>query len=165
MPDRTHMYSAHLAWEGNTGSGTATVAGYSRQYRIRVDGKPDLLGSATPVFKGDPALYDPESLFLAAISACHMLSYLALAARKGVTVVAYEDDARGTLVIERNGRFSEVILSPRVVVAEEDQIALARELHETAHEQCFIANSCSVPIRHQATVIVGGAGTPGAGDV
>ena len=53
MTDRVHDYTAHVAWEGNTGEGTATYAGYGRGYRVRVAGKPDLLGSADPMFRGD----------------------------------------------------------------------------------------------------------------
>ena len=135
---RSHQYRSHLVWDGDRG----------RDYRVRVDGKLELHGSANPAFRGDASKHDPEDLFLAAIASCHMLSYLALCARGGIRVVAYEDDAGGTLVLDGKGggRFEEVTLRPRVTVAEEDA-ARALELHHAAHEQCFIANSCSVPIR------------------
>jgi organic hydroperoxide reductase OsmC/OhrA len=126
-----------------------------RGHRILVEGKPDLPGTADPTFRGDPDIHNPEDLFLAAISACHMLTYLALCARQGVRVLAYEDHARGRMVTDERGggKFEEVELRPRVTIDAEDRTALATRLHETAHELCFIANSCSVPLRHSATVI------------
>ena len=146
---RSHHYRSQLVWDGNRGEGTASYAAYGREYRVRVDGKPELHGSANPAFRGDASKHDPEDLFLAAISSCHMLSYLALCARAGIRVVAYEDDAGGTLVLDGKGggRFEEVTLRPRVTVAEGDDAQRALELHHAAHEQCFIASSCSVPIR------------------
>ncbi|HUP49465.1 MAG TPA: OsmC family protein, partial [Thermoanaerobaculia bacterium] len=152
---RSHHYQARLIWEGNLGEGTSSYAVYGRQYRVVIDGKPELAGSANPAFRGQPDKYDPEDLFLAAISACHMLSYLALCARGGIRVVAYEDRASGTLLLDGSGggRFEEVTLRPAVTIAGGDP-ERAGKLHETAHEQCFIANSCSVPIRHQATIHV-----------
>jgi organic hydroperoxide reductase OsmC/OhrA len=150
---KSHEYKSHLVWDGNRGEGTATYAGYGRDYRIVIDGKPELHGTANPAFRGDATKHDPEDLFLAAISSCHMLSYLALCARGGINVVAYEDHASGTLVLSNSGggRFEEVTLHPVVTIAGGD-IERARALHDKAHELCFIANSCSVPIRHEATV-------------
>src|SRR5437867_11223446 len=100
---RSHDYRSHIVWDGNLGDGTASYATYGRQYRVVVAGKPDLNGSANPVFRGDAGKHDPEDLFLAAIAACHMLSYLALCARDGIRVVAYDDDASGTLVLDASG--------------------------------------------------------------
>ena len=145
---RSHDYRSHIVWDGNLGDGTASYATYGRQYRVVVAGKPDLNGSANPVFRGEAGKHDPEDLFLAAIAACHMLSYLALCARDGIRVVAYEDDASGTLVLDASGggRFEQVTLRPAVTIADGDP-ERAAQLHHKAHEQCFIANSCSVPIR------------------
>ncbi len=149
-------YTARLIWEGNLGDGTSSYAAYGREYRILVAGKADLLGSADPVFRGVADRHDPEDLFLAAIAACHMLSYLALCARGGVRVLAYEDGVSGTVTLDASGggRFTEVTLRPRVTVADAQHENAARALHAKAHELCFIANSCSVPIRHEATVQV-----------
>jgi organic hydroperoxide reductase OsmC/OhrA len=154
MTRGVHEYAARLVWDGNTGSGTATYANYGRQYRVLMEGKPDLEGTADPMFKGDATKHNPEDLFLAAISSCHMLSYLALCARNGVRVVAYEDDVRGVMKFDANGggKFEEVTLHPYVTIEGADGCELALELHEKAHELCFIAASCSVPIRHEPTV-------------
>lgn len=154
MTNDVHEYAARLIWDGNTGEGTASYAGYGRQYRVLVAGKPPLAGSADAAFRGDAAMHNPEDLFLAAISACHMLSYLALCARKRVCVLAYEDDTRATMVTDARGggKFTEVVLRPRVTIRDAAQLGLATQLHDGAHELCFIANSCSVPIRHEPNV-------------
>ncbi|MGZ5474485.1 MAG: OsmC family protein [Thermoanaerobaculia bacterium] len=150
---RSHEYKAALVWTGNRGEGTTTYQAYGREYRVAIKGKPELTGSANAMFRGDPGCHDPEDLFLTAISSCHMLSYLALCARRGINVIAYEDDARGTLVLDGDGgRFSEVTLRPKVTISSGD-LDRAKELHLRAHEECFIANSCSVPIRCEATVV------------
>ncbi len=152
---RSHEDRAHLIGDGNHGDGTSSYAAYGRQYRVVIDGKPELAGSANPMFRGDAGRHDPEDLFIAAITSCHMLSYLALCARNGVRVVAYEDRASGTLALDPagGGKFEEVTLRPIVTIADSER-ERAMKLHETAHEQCFIANSCSVPIRHEATIQV-----------
>jgi organic hydroperoxide reductase OsmC/OhrA len=160
-----HRYVARLVWTGNLGTGTSDYTSYDRGYRVIVEGKPELVGSAHRAYRGDPARHDPEDLFLAAISACHMLSYLSLYARRGGRVLSYEDEARGMLAVVPGGggRFAEVMLRPSVTVAPGADEALALALHDVAHDRCFIANSCSVPIRHEATVRIGEEAAP-AGD-
>lgn len=150
---KSHEYKSHLVWDGNRGDGTTSYAAYGRDYRIAIDGKPELHGTANAAFRGDAAKHDPEDLFLAAIASCHMLSYLALCARGGINVVAYEDHASGTLVLDGSGggRFEEVTLRPIVTIAGDDA-ERAEALHDQAHALCFIANSCSVPIRHEPTI-------------
>ena len=93
---------------------------------------------------------------MVALSSCHMLSYLALAALEGLTVAAYEDAASGTMQEEgRGGRFTEVVLRPRVTLAPGSDLARAEALHEEAHNICYIANSVNFPVRHEATVPCG----------
>jgi organic hydroperoxide reductase OsmC/OhrA len=152
---KTHEYHTHIIWDGNQGLGTSNWTGYGRNHRILVSGKPELMGSAHPSFRGEPDRHDPEDLFLAAIASCHMLAYLALCARHGVNVVSYDDRASGSLVLEPRGggRFEEVTLRPTVTITGGDR-ARAAELHDRAHELCFIANSCRVPIRNEPTTRV-----------
>jgi organic hydroperoxide reductase OsmC/OhrA len=150
-----HEYAAHLTWNGNLGNGTETYVAYSREHRVEMNGKPPIVGSADAAFRGDPQRHNPEDLLLAALSGCHMLAYLALCARRGVNVLAYEDSVRGTLVTRADGggKFESVTLTPVVTIAPTSDRALAAELHHTAHEQCFIASSCSMPVHHQATIL------------
>ena len=143
-----HHYRTRVHWTGNTGEGTARYDAYSREHRIHVDGKPPLAGSADPTFRGDAALHNPEDLLLASVAACHMLFYLALCAREGLRVLAYEDSAEGVLDADTNGdgRFREIRLRPQVTIAAGADRRRAEALHQAAHARCFIANSCSVPV-------------------
>jgi organic hydroperoxide reductase OsmC/OhrA len=149
-----HEYAVDLVWEGNRGTGTAGYSDYDRDFRVVVEGKADLLGSADPAFRGDARRHNPEELLLAAVAACHMLFYLALCARRGIAVVRYCDAALATLEVlpSGGGSFSGVTLRPRVVVARASDRAAALALHARAGELCFIANSCGFAIRHQAEV-------------
>ena len=148
-----HEYRAKILWTGAVRGPTSSYPAYSRDYLVEIDGKAPLRGSADATFRGDASLHNPEDLLVAALSACHLLSYLALCARGGVAVVAYEDAAHGTMT-ERDGaiRFTEVVLRPVVAVAAGSDLAKAKALHEQAHRECFIANSVNFPVRHEATV-------------
>jgi organic hydroperoxide reductase OsmC/OhrA len=145
----THDYHTTLVWTGNRGSGTSSYAAYGRDHTLRVQGKPDLVASSDPAFRGDADKHNPEDLFLAALASCHMLAYLAICARHGITVLAYEDRANGSLSMRAGGggNFEAVTLSPQVTVTAESDRNLALALHEEAHRLCFIANSCSVQIQ------------------
>ena len=149
-----HEYNARLLWEGNRGEGTARYQGYGRQWRLLIQGKPDLVGTADAAFLGEKDKHNPEDLLMAALSSCHMLSYLALCARNRISVLSYSDDASGVMKVtaDGGGRFELVSLHPRVEIAEKDKQALAAELHEKAHGLCFIASSVNFPVRHEAIV-------------
>jgi organic hydroperoxide reductase OsmC/OhrA len=151
-----HDYKARLVWDGNLGTGTSTYTGYGRKYRLMIDGKPDIIGSADPIFRGDADAYNPEDLFVAALSSCHLLSYLALCARSKINVVAYQDDASGTLLLrpDGGGSFESVTLRPIVTIASGSDEKRALELHETAHDLCFIAASVKVPVKHEPQIKV-----------
>ncbi len=154
MPRKSHLYSSRVTWVGNTGAGTQSYAGYARDYCVEIAAKPVLAGSADPAFRGDANLHNPEDLFLSAIAACHMLTYLALCAGRGVVVSAYEDHAEGLLSVESDGggRFERILLRPGVTITRAENADLAMQLHQAAHALCFIGNSCSTPIQHEARV-------------
>lgn len=153
MNVRPHRYAATLRWTGAAPGEPMTYAGYSREYVVEIAGKPPLRGSADAHFRGDAALHNPEDMLVAALSACHLLSYLAECARAGITVVAYEDDARGEMtLIDGKIRFREVVLHPLVTLADASRADEAMHLHEKAHAECFIANSVNFPVRHDAVV-------------
>ena len=116
---RSHEYHARLAWTGASSGPTSSYAGYSREHQLEIDAKPALALSSDPMFRGDAALHNPEELLVMALASCHMLSYLAQAARAGVHVVAYADAATGTMeLVGGGGRFTEVVLRPVVTIAE-----------------------------------------------
>lgn len=153
--DERHEYRSTLVWTGARSGSTTSYQAYSREYEFHSGDKPRFKASADPHFRGDPTLYNPEDLLVMALSACHLLSYLAECARGGVHVVAYEDDARGIMSMRDNRlRFTEVVLRPRVTVAAVDQVERARELHHKAHEDCYVANSVNFPVRHEPTILV-----------
>ena len=133
---------------------TASYAGYSREYRIEIPGKPPITGSADPTFRGDPALANPEDMLVAALSACHMLSYLAVCALGKIKVISYEDAASGTMseIGPQRSAFTEVVLRPRVVISADSDAAKAKALHDQAHKICFIANSVNFPVRHEPEI-------------
>ena len=145
-----HSYALTAEWTGDRGSGTTGYRDYGRNVVLRVDGKPDLLASADTPFRGDAGRWNPEELLLAALSECHLLSYLHVAVKHGVVVTGYTDAATGEMVVTPDdaGRFVRVDLHPRVVLADEGQRALADSLHAEANRLCFIANSVSFPVHH-----------------
>src|SRR5262249_55604076 len=113
-----HHFACHLVWTGAARGGTTGYEHYSREVRAEVAGKPPRSRSGAPAFRGDAALLNPEDLLVAALSSCHFLSYAALCARSGVAVVAYEDEATGTMDrVDGVTRFTEVVLRPRVTLA------------------------------------------------
>src|SRR3546814_7569952 len=104
---KDHHYEMQVTWTGAAAGGTTDYKTYSREYRADFPGKPSITGSSDPAFRGDPGLHNPEDMLVLALSSCHMLSYLALAALEGLEVVAYADNARGTMQQEGRGRSEE----------------------------------------------------------
>ena len=155
MSAKEHTYTINLKWTGNLGKGTEQYTAYSRNHEIQAVGKPLILGSADPSFRGDPQKYNPEDLFVSTLSSCHMLWYLHLCTVNKITVVSYEDNPKGIMIEEENGsgRFKKVTLFPRVVI-KEDKITLAEKLHHQAHEYCFIANSVNFEVACEATTSI-----------
>lgn len=159
MPNqKRHHYAARSEWTGNLGEGTASYRAYSRDHVITAAGKPELLGSSDPAFRGDASRWNPEDLLLASLASCHMLWYLHLCAEAKIVVLVYGDDALGTMVetADGGGRFEEAVLRPQATLAAGGDVARALALHEEAHRLCFIANSVNFPVRIEPTVIVAG---------
>lgn len=148
----THSYTLQMKWTGNLGDGTSHYRGYNRNHTISFTNKPDLLASADPTFRGDPTKYNPEELLLAALSGCHMMSFLHVCVNAGVVVTAYEDQATGSMTVnpDGSGRFTEVVLNPIVTVTKASMMENLNELHTKANKLCFIANSCNFPVLHKA---------------
>jgi len=156
MP-RLHSYAVRVTWTGNEGTGTSGYRAYSRNHEVSAEGPPTILGSSDPAFRGDPARWNPEAELTAALSQCHMLWYLHLCAEAGVTVLAYTDQALGTMEEspDGSGRFTEVVLRPEVVVATADMVQAAAGLHAQASTKCFIANSVNFPVKHVPVIVTG----------
>lgn len=144
-----HRYAVTVEWTGNRGSGTSGYRAYGRDHVVRADGVPALLGSADSTFHGDRTRWNPELFLLAALSECHMLSYLHVATRHDVVVSGYRDRAQGTLRLhpDGSGEFTGAVLHPEVELVDESQRELADRLHAEAHELCFIARSVNFDVR------------------
>ncbi len=140
-------YTASVRWQLDGSS--FSQRRYSRRHQWHFDGGVSVPASSSPHVVplpwSDPAAVDPEEAFVAALSSCHMLWFLDLAARAGWDIVSYDDEASGVMAADAQGRqvMTEVTLRPVVRLAagvERDQAAL-QALHHRAHEACFLANS------------------------
>lgn len=150
---REHHYQLAIKWDGPAKGPTTSYPAYSREYAIEIEGKPSLRGSADPMFKGDRTLHNPEELLVAALSSCHMLSFLAEASKAGLSILGYSDEAEGTMIVVSGGaNFSNVTLHPHVIVPPGTDAALVETLHEQAHASCFITRSVNFPVDHQGTI-------------
>jgi len=156
MTARTHHYRVHLTWTGSRAG--LPFRRHKRDFLITSGDKPPIEGSSDAVFRGDTRRWNPEDLLVASLSSCHQLWYLGLCAAAGIEVLAYEDRAQGTMLEQEDGgagQFTEVVLRPRVTLAEGADRARAEALHRIAHEKCFIARSVNFPVRVEADVTSG----------
>lgn len=151
---KKHNYNITLQWTGNRGIGTKDYRAYDRSHIVSVNNKQDVYCSSDPSFRGDHTKHNPEELFLASISICHMLWYLHLCSDNNIVVVDYVDNATATMQENENGggHFTEVILHPIVTITDNALIEKANTLHKKANELCFIANSCNFKILHKPII-------------
>jgi organic hydroperoxide reductase OsmC/OhrA len=150
-----HQYAIDLEWQGDRGSGTSDYKSYGREHVVRAAGKHEIAGSADRVFRGDNDRWNPEEMLLGALSQCHLLSYLHVAAMNGIVVTSYTDAATGVMeqTNDGGGHFTSVTLRPVVTIAGGD-VELALGLHAEAARQCFIASSVNFPVGHEPTVLL-----------
>lgn len=142
-------HHASVAWKRTSAEHSYDT--YNRAHEMRFkSGKIVLPASAAPEFKGDPDRVDPEEAYVASLSSCHMLTFLAICARKRLSVDAYDDDAVGFMEKGPNGKLwvARATLSPRVIFSSGVNVNAATldELHHLSHEECFIANSVNTEI-------------------
>jgi organic hydroperoxide reductase OsmC/OhrA len=148
---KDHLYTATVQWQRREGE-AFTDNRYHREHVLRFDGGIEVAGSASPSVVPLPysteAAIDPEEMFVASLSACHMLWFLSLAAKAGVVVERYDDSASGVMSKNAEGKWwvSAVTLRPKVVLAESSTEMLG-QLHHRAHEECFIANSVRTVVK------------------
>jgi organic hydroperoxide reductase OsmC/OhrA len=147
----THTYRSTLAWQGSTAVG---YDAYDRTHRLKTPPSEDELTlSGDTAFGGDGRLMNPEGLLLAAASSCQMLSFLALAARSRVDVLAYDDDAEAVMPEDDEPvRITRITLRPRIQVAAGSNLARARRLVQKAHDTCYVANSLRTEIEIDASI-------------
>jgi organic hydroperoxide reductase OsmC/OhrA len=147
------QYTAEVIW--SRGDQNFLDNGYSRKHLLRFDGGLELHGSASPhvvpVPLADPAAVDPEEAFVAALSSCHMLWFLSIAAKRKFRIDRYADQATGVMEMNPAGKrvMSVVTLRPEVMFSG-DRLPTRGEIdamHREAHDECFIANSVKTEVR------------------
>jgi organic hydroperoxide reductase OsmC/OhrA len=139
-------HHATISWRRATPDFTYDT--YDRTHDWAFDGGVTIKASSAPEFKGDPALPNPEDALVAALSSCHMLTFLAIAARKRLVVERYEDAAEGLMEKGPDGKVwvTKVTLRPKVSFSTEVAPDVLAAMHHTSHEHCFIANSVKTQV-------------------
>lgn len=146
-------HKATIKWASTTDS--FSYDQYNRNHVWAFESGITITASAAPQFLGSKDCVDPEEAFVASIASCHMLTFLAVCSRRDISVVSYEDQAVGFL--ERDERnllcVTQVVLKPVVTFQAEQTLDddELRQLHEKAHQECFIANSVTTRISIEAT--------------
>jgi organic hydroperoxide reductase OsmC/OhrA len=135
-----------IALRWSDGGKPFTYEAYPREHEIIFKDGQSMTASAAPAYRGDGVHGDPEDLLVAALSSCHMLSFLAICAKKRITVQSYDDEAVGFL--ENDGGklwVTRVILRPKIVASVD--FAALEPIHHLAHDACFIANSVKTDVK------------------
>jgi len=145
-------YPAALAWSGNT-----LDPSYSRSAELsKPQGLAAIPVSSLPVYGGSAERWNPEDLLAGTLAHCHMLTFLALAAKARVEVLGYADRAEATLVTEdRVSRVGRILLQPTIRVAAGTSAAKVEELFHKAHKYCVIANSVTSEVAMEPRVVEG----------
>ncbi len=150
-------YSSTVIWKRHSEAFTAKT--YDRTHHIHFGGGFSIEASSAPEYLGKAELPNPEELFVGSISSCFMLTFLYLAAMKGLVVDEYSAKADGTLAKNAEGKMAmtEVVIRPVIVFSEKiPEAALLKELFHKAHENCFISSSVktNVSVAYGAEVMV-----------
>jgi organic hydroperoxide reductase OsmC/OhrA len=153
-----HTFEISLRYPAVNGQLTPPDANFSRNSVMRAAGKHDVAASSPAAFGGDGTRYNPEELMLMSLSECHLLTLLALATKKRIAIVGYEDRATGELGVGKFGvagkmSLQKVTLHPRVTVAQGTDLTDANAMHEKAHANCFMANSVNFPVEVEPTIV------------
>lgn len=150
----THRYAVRCSWTGSTGAG---YDAYDRTHEAEAPpAGPVLTLSSDPAFLGDPSQLNPEQLLVLAAASCQLLSFLAVAARARLDVVAYEDEGEGEMPEDdRPVRLTRILLRPRITFSAPVDESRARHLVEVAHRECFIASSLRTDVVVEPTFAAG----------
>lgn len=140
---RSFTYKTAATWTGD------------RNGTLGSDGKPVLRISSPPEFKGERGVWTPEDLFVGSVEICHMTTFLAFAAAKGLPVVSYRSHANGVLeYIDGDYRFTRIVLFPTITVGKDAAEAEVHTLLREAEKHCLVANSIASIVEVNPTIIV-----------
>jgi organic hydroperoxide reductase OsmC/OhrA len=146
----THRYETRLNWSGSTGLGWDS---YDREHTATAPPAEQEIRITTGESHGDPTILNPEQLLVMSASSCQMMSFLHLAAKARIDVVAYSDEATGVMPHDDEPlRITEITLRPRITVAGDASEERVRRLVNTAHDHCFVANSLSSAMSIEPTI-------------
>ena len=144
----SEFYNVRLAWKRETDDYNYKT--YNRKHTVFFYGGPKLEISSSPDFLRNPQFQSPEELLVAAVSSCYLLTFLSITATKGIIVDSYQDNSTCVLGKVKQGKqgITQIILRPVILFKEghkpdKDDI---KQLFETAHDHCFIANSLKATI-------------------
>lgn len=145
------MSEHRIAISWKSGGEEFTVDQYDRTHAIRFDGGQSVQGSAAPDYHGKAEHTNPEELLAASLSSCHMLTFLAVAAKMRLPVASYEDEAVAVLEKNEAGKIAvtKVTLRPKIEFQDPEKTPDAEKLnsmHEKAHGACMIANSVKTEV-------------------
>lgn len=147
----SHTFPLTLHWTGNT-----LDPAYSRNAELSNPGHTSIPASSAPAYSGDPNRWNPEDLLGSALATCHLLTFLALAAKARLEIKAYEDHAEATLEsVDKISRIGEIHLRPTIRVAPGTPTGKVEELFRKAHKYCIVANSISCRVRMSPRIIEG----------
>lgn len=145
-------HKASVSWKRETSDFNPKT--YNRSYQVTFAGGIQVAGSAAPEYMGNPELTNPEEMFVSALAGCHMLTFLFIAARQGMVIDSYVDEAVGTLGKNAQGKMAitHVTLKPQVSFSGDKKPTAAEleQMHHQAHETCFIANSVTTSVDVQS---------------
>ena len=123
---------------------------YSRNHTWKFDGGHEMTASAAPAYLGDPKNVDPEEAYVASLSSCHMLTFLAIACKQKFALDEYIDEAVGHMEKNAEGKMAitKVTLKPKITFSGEKKPSAEEldKMHHAAHENCFIASSVKTEI-------------------
>lgn len=142
------LHRAAVTWKRKTADFALDT--YGREHLVTFGGGARLEVSAASEYHGDATKPNPEEQLVAALSSCHMLTFLAICARKKIVIDAYDDEAEGVLEKNAEGRLAvtQVTLRPRVTFGDGASVdeATLDSLHAAAHRGCFIASSVKTEV-------------------
>lgn len=140
-------HHASIVWQRTSKDFTYDAYNRAHEWRFVAATVP---ASATKEYRGDAARVNPEEALVASLSSCHMLTFLAIAARKKLPLDSYSDDAVGWMEKNEQGRLAITRVTLRPKIAWSAGVSVSREdldkMHHAAHEGCFIANSVKTQV-------------------
>ncbi len=137
LKHKTFLYHTNLSWVGK------------KKGIVHSDGKPGFSVSSPPEFKGEPGIWTPEDMYVAAIESCLMATFLTFAERARIPVTSYTSTAEGVLeFVEDRYQFTKVIVRPLIVIRDEEALKRTETVLQDANHSCLISNS----VRTEVTV-------------